>query len=241
MRARGSQSVPPEWLTECFKVSDGSVASRAHRIDPQQQLIRAREPLGDPFYARAPPEQPNCGQWLLLSHGQLLPNGDRCLHRLGHDARSGAHHGIRAGVYDGTTSGPGRCVRGGELLQERRWGGPDGCASIAQPSRDTRLLGLATESRDRSHAQISNHKYYILQIFILNTITFAVMNMRLLSTMVVARGEPQPSPWSHRRLLTIITSRSCASSSSSPLPQSSGRRVVGLKSTSSTLFIQGRR
>lgn len=71
-------------------------------------------------------------------------------------------------------------------------------------------------------------------------LTLAVMNMRLLSTIVVARGDPQPSPRSQRRLLTIILSRSCTSSSSLQLAQSSGRRV-GLKSTSSTLFIQGRR
>ncbi|KAG7275280.1 hypothetical protein CRUP_035007 [Coryphaenoides rupestris] len=60
--------------------------------------------------------------------------------------------------------------------------------------------------------------------------------------MVVACGEPQPSPRSQRRLFTII-SRSCASSSpgAPPPPGSSGRWAHGLKSTSSTLFIQGSR
>lgn len=81
----------------------------------------------------------------------------------------------------------------------------------------------------------------IIQTVRYRSLTLAVMNMRLFSTIVVARGEPHPSPRSQRLLLTITISRSCASSSSSPLPPSSGRRAAGLKSTSSTLFIQGRR
>lgn len=142
------------------------------------------------------------------------------------------------------------------LLQTYWWGSAEWFwGSLANCLLMWSKHSLSLTTQIHPHTVKENYKriYFLSWSFKTNTcfirtwsklsrlITLAVIYMRLFSTMVVARGEPQPSPRSHRRLLTIIISRSCVSSSSSPLPQSSGRRAAGLKSTSSTLFIQGRR